>query len=44
MLYKKSLFMVAITLALSACTTGRLEYVTPQGETKFACENEQPQY
>ncbi|ALS98234.1 hypothetical protein [Lacimicrobium alkaliphilum] len=40
MLYKKSLFMVAITLAMSACTTGRLEYVTPQGETKFACETE----
>ena len=25
---------------LAACTTGRLEYITPQGEVKFACKTE----
>lgn len=27
-------------LLLAGCTTGRLEYMTPEGETKFACEVE----
>lgn len=27
-------------LLLAGCTTGRLEYVTPEGETKYACEVE----
>jgi hypothetical protein len=30
---------VAVFL-LTGCTTGRLEYVTPQGDTKYACETE----
>tara|TARA_Y100000588_G_scaffold84217_1_gene88802 strand:- start:20397 stop:20630 length:234 start_codon:yes stop_codon:yes gene_type:complete len=25
---------------LIGCTTGRLEYVTPEGETKYGCETE----
>lgn len=35
--------MVCLSFAfivLSSCTTGRLEYITPAGETKFACETE----
>lgn len=27
-------------LLVSSCTTGRLEYITPDGEKKFACETE----
>ena len=27
-------------LAITGCTTGRLEYITPNGETKYACEVE----
>ena len=27
-------------LLFAGCTTGRLEYVTPSGDTKFACETE----
>ena len=30
----------AVALAVSACTSGRLEYITPEGERKFACETE----
>ena len=37
-------FLVSVALAsvfaLSGCTTGKLEYITPKGETKYACETE----
>ncbi|WP_127347376.1 hypothetical protein [Pseudidiomarina mangrovi] len=33
-------FAVAATASLSACTTGRLEYLTPEGERKYACATE----
>lgn len=29
-----------VLLLLAGCTTGRLAYVTPNGETKHACETE----
>ncbi len=40
MSFKKSFFLLITISSLVACTTGRLEYLTPQGETKFACETE----
>jgi len=36
----KFLSLVLSLLLLAGCTTGRLEYVTPEGETKYACEVE----
>lgn len=39
MLNKLTLNLLLI-LFLSSCTTGRLEYLTSQGERKFACETE----
>tara|TARA_B100000446_G_C10261985_1_gene237129 strand:- start:66 stop:431 length:366 start_codon:yes stop_codon:yes gene_type:complete len=36
----KFLSIVLSLLLLAGCTIGRLEYVTPEGETKFACEVE----
>ena len=32
--------LVLALCSLVGCTTGRLEYVTPAGETKYACETE----
>jgi hypothetical protein len=37
---KRVLFATILGSLLSACTTGHLEYRTPQGEIKFACETE----
>ena len=31
---------LALVFLLSGCTTGKLEYITPEGETKYACETE----
>jgi hypothetical protein len=36
----KFLGLVLFHLLLVGCTTGRLEYLTPEGETKHACEVE----
>lgn len=36
--YVKPAIWLTAALWLTACTTGRLEYVTPEGERKFACE------
>ena len=36
----KNLSVVLALGLLVGCTTGRLEYITPEGETKFACETE----
>ena len=36
--FVKPAVCLTAALCLSACTTGRLEYVTPEGERKFACE------
>ena len=36
----KFLGLVLSLFLLAGCTTGRLEYVTPEGETKYACETE----
>lgn len=36
----KPSFCVIAILILTSCTTGRLEYYTPQGEKKVACETE----
>jgi hypothetical protein len=39
-LFYKILYLSVVSIVLSSCTTGRLEYITPAGETKFACETE----
>ncbi|TQV74093.1 hypothetical protein FLL45_14650 [Aliikangiella marina] len=36
----KLLFSLLTIASLAACTTGRLEYITKEGERKFACETE----
>lgn len=36
--FVKPAVCLTAALCLSACTTGRLEYVTPEGERNFACE------
>lgn len=36
----KLLVTVFSILLMIGCTTGRLEYVTPDGETKYGCETE----
>ena len=37
---RKIITLLVVISFLAACTTGRLEYLTPQGEIKFACETE----
>lgn len=32
--------VLAASVAISACTTGRLEYITLEGERRFACATE----
>lgn len=32
--------VLVVVVIVSACTSGRLEYITPEGERKFACETE----
>ena len=33
-------FILVLILALIGCTTGRLEYINADGETKYACQTE----
>lgn len=37
---KSRLLIIGLALGLIGCTTGQLVYITPQGETKTACETE----
>lgn len=39
-LVSKTIYLGFAFAAFSSCTTGRLEYITPSGDTKFACETE----
>lgn len=36
----KSLLLLLVSFLIIGCTTGRLEYVTPKGEKRYACETE----
>jgi hypothetical protein len=37
---KSSCIVFVLALLVSACTSGRLEYFTAEGERKYACETE----
>ena len=37
---KSTSIVLAVALFVSACTSGRLEYFTVEGERKYACETE----